>query len=248
MNSPTRFSVVTDEDRIIVIDSGVIGPPGPPGGGGGACDCIDDGTVSEATTFSSQHIMELLYPFALNSFSMSPTIAEMGSEVTAVTLNWSTNYPPDSITLNNGIGAVTLPATSYNHTGLHLTTNTSYNLTAVRNGVTKNASASLAFLNRVYWGVNPTQTTDETIIKAMQSQLSGSRARSVTYDCSGGKFFHLAYPKRLGLATFKINNLTYSDTTLTEISLTNSYGYTEQYYVYFCNIIQYGASITLVVQ
>lgn len=244
MSSPTRFSVVTEDDRIVVIDSGTIGPPGS---GSGACTCIDDGTVAEDSTFSSQKIMELLYPFSLNSFSIAPTTAELGNTVASVTLSWATNYPPDSVSLNSGIGAVALPATSYVHSGVTITANTSYTLTAIRNGVTKTASATVAFLNRVYWGVHTAQTTDEAIIKAMSSQLSGSRARSVTYDCSGGKFFHLAYPKRLGVATFKINNLTYSDTTLTEVDITNQYGYTETYYVYFCNVIQYGASITLVV-
>jgi hypothetical protein len=227
-----------------VLDEAVA--PALGGGGSGDC-CIDDDTVSDETTYSSEKIMELLYPFALNSFSLSPSPAEMGNTVATLTFNWSTNYPPDSVSINNGIGAVTLPATSLVVNGLNLTTNTSYTLTAIRNSVTRTSSATIAFLNRVYWGVHTSQTTDEAIITTWTSQLSGSRARSITYDCSGGRYFHLAYPSRLGAATFKINNLTYSDVTLTVVPVTNQYGYTENYNVYYCNVIQFGSSITLVV-
>lgn len=222
------------------------GQQGPPGAGGGVL--IDDANPSLTTTFSGTHIMELLYPFSLSGLSISPSTSELGSTVTSVTLTWSTNYPPDTVSLDNGIGAITLPATSYVHSGQTITTPRTYTISAVRNGVTKTAQATTSFLNQVYWGVEVTQTTAPATIVTWNKQLSGSRSRSITYDCSGGRYFHLAYPKRLGVATFKINNLTYSDVTQSEVSVTNASGYSELYYVYYCNVIQFGSSITLVVQ
>ena len=208
---------------------------------------IDDNAVSGNTVFSSQHIYDLLYPFAITSFTVSPSSGEMGQAFTSETLNWATVGAPDTVSLNQGIGAVTLPATSYVHSPVNVTTNRTYTITAVKNGVTKTANASVSFLNRVYYGTYATQTTSEAIIKAMTSQLSNSRGRSITYNCSGGQYFHVAYPTRLGVATFSVGGLTYSDMTQTTINLTNAFGYMETYYVYYCNVIQYGASIPLTV-
>ena len=234
--------VVSDTD-IVVIAAGQQGPPGA--GGDGDC-CIDDDVVAPDSTFSSEYIMELLNPFALSSFSLSPTSATLGATVTSLTFNWATNYAPDTVSISGGVGAVTLPATSLVAT-VSLTASTTFTLSAVRNGVTKTANASISFLNRVYYGVNLTQTTDEATLEAMTGVLSGSRGRSITFNCTGGRYFHYAYPSRLGAASFQINNLTYSDVTLTVVPITNAAGYTENYNVYYCNVIQNGAAITLVV-
>ena len=243
--SSTEVVHVTTKD-ITVVAVGQQGPQGPPGPGG--TGAIDDNAVAADTTFSSQHIMELLYPFALSSFSASPATTEMGATVSTVHLTWATNYPPDTMSIDNGIGAITPPTnTTYDHTGQSITSNRTYTVTAIRNGVTKTANATVGFQNQVYYGVNATQTLDPATIKAMTKLLSGSRSRSINYNCSGGKFFHLAYPSRLGDASFTINNLTYSDMTKTVVAITNDSGFTENYNVYYCNVIQYGASITLVV-
>lgn len=234
--------VTTEITDTQVVAAGQQGPAGPAGGE------IDDVTVAADTTFSSLHIMELLYPFALSSFSLTPVTTEMGATVSTVSLAWATNYPPDTVSINQGIGAITPPTnTTYDHTGQAITTNRTYTITAVRNGVTKTANATVGFQNQYYWGVHTAQTTDEAIIKAMTKTLSGSRGRTVTFDCTGGRYFHIAYPSRLGAASFSINNLTYSDVTLTVVSITNSSGFTENYNVYYCNVIQNGAAITVVI-
>lgn len=243
--SSTEIVHVVHKD-IAVVAAGQQGPQGPMGPGG--TGAIDDNAVAADTTFSSQHIMELLYPFALSSFSLTPVTTEMGATVSDVHLAWATNYPPDTVSINQGIGAVTPPTnTTYDHTGQSITTARTYTITAVRNGVTKTANATVGFLNRVYYGVNATQTVDPATIKGMTNLLSGSRGRTVTFDCTGGRYFHIAYPSRLGDASFTINNISYSDVTKTVVAITNDSGFTENYNVYYCNVIQNGAAITVVV-
>ena len=233
---------------IIVLDTEVhvitVGEVGPPGSGGGL---IDDNVVALDSTYSSSKIEDLLNPFALGVMSISPSTAEMGATVASVSLGWSFNKTPDTQSLNQGIGAIANNAIAHVHSAQTITTNRTYTLTAVRSGVTKTASATVSFLNRVYYGVHPSQTTDESIIEAMTNLLSGTRSRTITFDCTGGRFFHYAYPSRLGAATFQINNLTYSDVTRTTVSFTNASGFTEDYFVYYCNVIQNGAAIPLVV-
>jgi hypothetical protein len=241
----------TEEKQVVVVErqktSSIVtcGTQGPPGVGGGVA--IDDDNPTLTTTFSGTHIMELLFPFALSSFSASPSVVEMGGTVTQVQFSWATNYPPDTVSINNGVGSIALPATTHLATGLSLTASTTFTLTATRNAVPKTANASVSFQNRVYYGVHTSQTIDENIIDAMTNLLSSTRARTITFDCTGGRFFHYAYPTRLGAAGFQINNLTYSDVTRTTVSFTNASGFTEDYYVYYCNVIQNGAAIPLVV-
>ena len=233
---------IVDDSKVYVV---TVGPSYPDLLGGGGT--IDDSVVANDSTFSSEKIMELLYPFAIQSFSVSPSIAEIGSSVTALNFNWVTNHAPGSVSISPLVGAVALPATSC-VLQTTLTSNTTFILTAIKGAATKTAQATVSFLNRVYWGVNETQTSESVVIQQMSSALSGNRARSLTFDCSGGKFFHLAYPSRLGDASFKINNLTYSDMTKVTVQIENEFGYSELYNVYFCNVVQHGSAITLVVQ
>lgn len=237
-----RLPIIIDDGRLKEIPSGDQISPGV------LQALIDDSAAHPDKTFSSEYILNLLYPFNITSFTASPSVAELGSTVSTIGLSWATNYTPSSVSLNNGIGAIT-PATttSYSHTGQTVTTDRTYTLTAERNGVTKTANAVVRFYNRIYYGVNSTQTTSGSVISTFTSVLSNTRQRTITFNCTGGRYFHLAYPVRLGTATFTINNLAYSDVTLNTINLTNSFGYTEPYYVYYCNVIQYGSSIPLVV-
>jgi hypothetical protein len=163
-------------------------------------------------------------------------------------LSWATNTAPDSLSINNGIGAVPANSTSYTHSGQALTAARTYTLTATRGSTTKTANASVTFMNRIYYGVYASQSISEAAIKSLTNTLTNTRQRTITYDCTGGRYFHLAIPTRLGVPTFKINGLTYSDMNRTTIDITNSLGYRESYYVWYCNIIQYGSAIPLVVE
>lgn len=209
---------------------------------------IDDINVGNDHVFSSQKIMDLLMPFNITSFTIAPASVELGTTLPSITLNWATSTTPDSLTLSQGIGIVPANSTSYVHGSQSITASRTYMLTAVRGGVTKTANATVTFMNRLYYGTFSSQTVDPNIVKTFNNTLTNTRQRTITYDCSGGKYFHLAIPTRLGVPTFKINGLTYSDMTRTTIDITNSLGYTEPYYVWYCNIIQYGASIPLVVE
>jgi hypothetical protein len=209
---------------------------------------IDDLVVGPDHVFSSQKIMDLLMPFAITSFTATPASVELGTTLPSITLNWATNTTPDSVTLSNGIGAI-VPATqtSYVHGSQSLTTTRTYTLTAIRGGISKNANASVTFMNQIYYGVHTSQSIDPLVIKAMTKTLSNTRGRTITYDCTGGRYFHLAIPTRLGIPTFRINGLTYSDMTINTVDIPNALGYNESYYVWYCNIIQFGGAIPLVV-
>ena len=91
------------------------------------------------------------------------------------------------------------------------------------------ATASVSFYHRRYWGVSADAGTE---ITSLTSELSNARAKAITFDCSGGRYFYYAYPKALGTATWKVGGFDVSDNVLTETTVTNEYGLAVTYYVY----------------
>lgn len=91
------------------------------------------------------------------------------------------------------------------------------------------ATASVSFYHRRYWGVSADAGTD---ITSLTSELSNARAKAITFDCSGGRYFYYAYPKALGTAAWKVGGFDVSDNVLTETTITNEYGLAVTYYVY----------------
>lgn len=211
----------------------------------GGADLIDDAVVALDKTFSSEKIMDLINPFALQSFGVSPSLVEMGSTVNVVTLNWTSNKPADTASIA-GIGAVPV-ASPYVLNNAGITNNRSFQLTLTRGADTKQQSASISFQNRVYWGVSEIPELNQSLLVDLSNQLSGSRGRSLTFDCTGGRYFYLAYPARLGAGSFKVGGFTYTDMQETLLDLQNASGFTEQYRVYRSGVIQFGTGISLVV-
>lgn len=106
------------------------------------------------------------------------------------------------------------------------------------------ASASVSFYHRRFWGVSADANVD---ITTLSSELNNSRAKTIDFNCSGGKYFYFAYPKALGDSTWKVGGLAFSGYTRTEVTITNEYGLQVTYYVYRSSNIQTGSSINAVI-
>jgi hypothetical protein len=173
---------------------------------------------------------------------LNPATVEIGSNISSVNLFWETNIVPDSITINGVSVGNTL--TSYESIE-PLTSDKTFVLSVSKNNVTKSKSSSVKFLNRYYWGTNENSSPTEAIVKSLNSQLSEQKTLSVTFDCNGGRYFYIAYPKRFGNAMFKVAGLTYTDYVLEEIEVMNESNYSETYFVYRSGVIQFGSGITV---
>lgn len=108
---------------------------------------------------------------------------------------------------------------------------------------TTSAQASVSFAHRRFYGVSIDPNTD---ITTLATELNNSRAKTVTFDCSGGKYFYYAYPKVLGKAAWNIGGLSIGMTP-TEITITNEYGLSVAYYVYRNDNLQTGSSIKAII-
>ena len=109
---------------------------------------------------------------------------------------------------------------------------------------TTSATAAVSFSHRRYWGVSADAAADPT---TLTSELSNSRAKSIQFNCSGGRYFYYAYPKALGNSTWSIGGLSFTGYTRTEQTITNEYGLTVEYYVYRSTELQTGSSINAVI-
>jgi hypothetical protein len=246
----TSRSIIVDLDEISGVSgsAGPTGPTGPTGPIGDTENLIDDTTVSSSSTYSSEKISELLSGLSgavtidINTFMLNPATVEIGSNISSVNLFWETNIVPDSITINGVSVGNTL--TSYESIE-PLTSDKTFVLSVSKNYVTKSKSSSVKFLNRYYWGTNENSSPTEAIVKSLNSQLSEQKTLSVTFDCNGGRYFYIAYPKRFGNAMFKVAGLTYTDYVLEEIEVMNESNYSETYFVYRSGVIQFGSGITV---
>ena len=107
----------------------------------------------------------------------------------------------------------------------------------------KSASASVTFYHRKYWGAAADANAD---ITKLSSELSNAKGKTITYDCSGGKYFYYAYPTSLGKASFNIGGLAVGiEPTTTKI--TNTYGKEIEYYVYRSADLQTGSAIKVII-
>lgn len=106
------------------------------------------------------------------------------------------------------------------------------------------AAASVAFSHRRYWGSSAEADAD---ITTLATELSNSKAKTIDFNCSGGKYFYYAYPKTLGTATWKVGGLAFTGYELTEKTITNEYGLPVAYYIYRSSNLQTGSSINAVI-
>ena len=187
----------------------------------------------------------------IGSLTIYPTTAEVGQVITNTTLNWSYNKGTiSSQSINNGIGALSVSLRTYIHSPIFISNTTTYTLTTSDGTNTITPSATLSYYHRRFWGVSINSFLTESEIESGSTELSNSKSKSITFNCTGGRRFWYAYPTYLGLASASVNGFPFSGwiggTTPQTISITNSYGYTENYYYYMVSNIQNGSAISTI--
>lgn len=174
---------------------------------------------------------------------------EVGSTVNSVNLTWSYNEgdadPDTSQTLNQGIGAIT-PLTERSYTfSTPISADTTFTITAVDSTRgTDSDSTSVTFNQyKVYWGTfAPDSNLSESDIESLSNDsLETARDLTLANFAGGGNRIVYAYPVSFGLATVRDGNgFIFQDwynagvgqTTPYQVSVTNAFGVTTDYYVY----------------
>ena len=170
---------------------------------------------------------------------------EKGSTVTDVTLNWSYNKTMVSASLTD-VGAISPLLLTYAFHGLSLNTNKTYTVTASDGTNSASGSATVAFLNRRYYGINVNTSLTNAQVLALSKEFCSGKANSHLYDCTGGTYIWICYPASFGTATFWVGGLEVTF-TLTIQDVTNDSGYLESFNCYRSTDLQHGSDITVVV-
>lgn len=189
---------------------------------------------------------EILYVApVISNFTASPNDVEIGTTITSITLNWNLNKTFTSLSINQGIGAITPSLTNFTHTPISLTSNTTYTITGGDGTNTTTANRSISFRARRWWGTSPLDTFNSSDILTLQnSELASNRQQTRTIN-GGGNYIWFAFPTSFGTPNFVVNGLPNTAFTTTTISHTNALGHTQNYFVIRTNTVQFG---TLTIQ
>lgn len=188
-------------------------------------------------------------PMTVTSFTNTVGTVEIGSTVTSVTFNWTLGKTAASVSINQGVGAVTPPSLTTKTVAVSLTSDTVFTLTAdddsSNTGHAATRTTSVLFQHRMRWGTSAAATLDsEGIATLASSAFATTRARSVVVS-GGGQYIYFAYPASFGDAAFTVNGLANSAWTKTLVAFTNASGNTTSYAVWRSNTVQFGSNIPI---
>ena len=157
---------------------------------------------------------------SINTFTANPMIIELGAQST-INLAWSVNKTSYTATLNGD------PVTGSSTTKT-INSTTQFTLNVNDGHSTDSKTVGVLAANRIYYGVD----TDLSNVTSLQSVVSNNKNRVFTVTAGAGQYIIYAYPKRLGLSEFWVEQFEGGFDPPVEMSLTNTHGYTEAYYVY----------------
>lgn len=222
--------------------------------GGATVGTTFDGTVLDA-------LDKVLYPYqspAFTSFYLNgvATTYELGDTMEGgnITFVWATsnsaNVKVDTVNCNgvtglanNGSSVQMLTSVTKNTVSTEV-----YTISAINTkDVVFSRNAVLSWSLTRHWGVSASEELDDAAILALSKEFASSRTKSVTYDCTGGKYFYFAYPTSFGdLNNTKVNNLAWNDWVLVKRDVVNSFGVTIPFNIYRCYNLLNGSSVPVV--
>ena len=104
-------------------------------------------------------------------------------------------------------------------------------------------SVTVAFYNKRFWGVSTkAESFTEADVEGLTNEISNSKGRTFSVTPGADQYIVYAYPKRLGTVVFTVGGFEGGFEAPETVSVTNSAGYTEDYYVYRSTNANLGAT------
>lgn len=210
------------------------------------CKFIGDGAGGSSEEIESRltaletAIADLTYTaIAITSFSASPSTAEMGSTVSSVALSWGVNKTPSALTLDGS--ALTVSTKTVNVTGA-FTANKTWTLKATdERGATSTRTASLTFLNGVYYGAAAEPSAyNSAFVLGLTKSLRSGKLTAFSANAGSGQYIYYCLPTRMGTCSFKVGGFDGGFSLIDTIEFTNASGYSENYYIYRSDNVSLG--------
>lgn len=170
----------------------------------------------------------------ISTFSCAPSSFQLGNVVSTVVLTW--NYRDDENIVSQSINGISIPITdrTYTLSGQSITSTTSFTLTAVdADGISVSKTIYLTALPTIVYGAATIPSEyDSTFLNSLTSRLYDGNDTSVSINAPTNNYSFICYPLRYGVKHFLFNNLEGGFAYQDAISISITYGYTENYYIY----------------
>lgn len=189
---------------------------------------------------------DLLYVAPTANMSGSVSQLEIGATLTTLLLSWSYNKAVVSQSIDQGVGTLSPSLRSLLLSGLHIQTNTTWNLTGSDGTNSAHASASVSFLNRRFWGVDAATTPDAGLFTRLSNEFATNRNQSRSLAPTA-QYLYFAWPQSFGEPTFTVNGLLNNAWIETDLPYTNAQGYVSTYAVFRSQFPTTSAGLAVVV-
>lgn len=196
---------------------------------------LDQGTKTLPDALNELNRDLQYIPIEILAFSNNIGIAELGSVINEITLNWELNKTPETVILNgqtmssslNSVQTVVLK-------DIALKENKTFTLLVVddRNNSAQK-STGIIFYNGIYYGVsNIPEEMDSAFIRSLTRSLQANRTKTFTIDSGADQYVWYALPSRYGTPVFNVGGFDGGFAKVSALSFMNLSGYTEEYIVY----------------
>lgn len=177
--------------------------------------------------------LTLYKAIAVNSFSCSPSQVERGSTVNDVTLSWSVNKTPTSLTLDGEPQEVGSKGKTISEANLQANKNWTLKATDAR-GATSQKSAGVSFLDKRHWFVGDYDSDGLTseVLNGMTGELSTGRTKTFTVNAAAGQYVFYAFPASWGTPRFFVGGFEGGFALLKTFDHVNASGASVSYSVY----------------
>lgn len=220
--------------------------------GGGGTITVDDHLDLQSTnpvqnkilTMSINELMDEVFKLSFKSFSGGGTY-EKGSVVTPA-IYWSLSRKGEEVlptfaSVNGSTDNVSADKKSWTSPS---TINTSNNYSVICRYEAQEVSrvASYSFMLKKYWGTSTNTTLTNQEILALSSGWASRTMGKTQFDCTGGKYIYYIIPNNIygNGVEFWVNGFKNTDTTVTDVVVTNIYNVSESYKMIRLNNIQTG--------
>ena len=182
----------------------------------------------------NKQLADIVYEeISVTSFTHNVGTKERGSIITDITLSWKTNKTPTTLILDGESLDVNTISKTINGLSITWDNNKTWKLDVTdERGATATKSVSITFCNGIYYGVGSIENNfDSAFVTSLTKRLQTSKAYDFTVNPTA-QYIYYAVPTRLGTVSFKVGGFEGGFETPETVSVTNSSGYTENYYVY----------------
>lgn len=177
----------------------------------------------------------------VSSFTNNRNNVEIGTTITSTILNWANNKTMTSQSINQGIGSITPSLLTYTDNSSY-STNRTYTITVGDGTNTDQASTSITFLNKRYWGVSSNTSLNDAQIIALSSELATNNTKTFTVNPSAQRIWFCS-PASFGTHSFTVNGFSNTDFTSGTQTHVNASGNSSSYRCTYSNNLLTGTFI-----